>query len=83
MRWGRRISTGSAAPGAGRTWMSCGARGDGRGVTETALRPVGVVRLAGKCYEARAAGGVWLGAGVEVRVYRDRNGNLVAEEAKR
>lgn len=68
--------------GDGRTWMSCGARGNGEGVTVTALRPVGVVRMGGKCYEARAAGGIWLGAGVAVRVGRARDGSLVAAEKK-
>lgn len=66
--------------GTERTWMACGAR-PGRGRTVTALRPVGVVELGGKCYEATAAGGVWLPAGVEVDVARGKGGGLVAEGA--
>lgn len=47
----------------------------------TALRPVGVVELEGKCYEAVAAGGEWLPAGVEVVVSRRKDGGLVAASA--
>lgn len=67
--------------GDGRTWMACGAPREGRGVAVTAMRPVGVVKVGGKCYEATAAGGVWLGPGEEVVVKRRRDGGLEATKA--
>jgi membrane-bound ClpP family serine protease len=78
MRSRRILLRGGA--GTERTWLSCGAR-PGRGRTVTALRPVGVVELEGKCYEAVAAGGEWLPAGVEVVVSRRKDGGLVAASA--
>ena len=66
-----------ARPPLDRTWLSCGAR-EADGETLTALRPVGIVRLGGKSYEATAAKGVWLPAGVRVRVRRLANGRLLA-----